>query len=142
MLSHSSRLDSSRMTADASSRPARAAKPLDPGQYRLWHRMRRMPRFLFVFVLGAVVTSGAIVALNALMSWALGGVTLGGRALLLMFVLLMLAVGAAFAWTWSYMQQRYAATRGLRCPTCGYLVTGLHSPRCPECGEQWGTNAP
>ncbi len=113
-------------------------KPLDPGQYRLWHRIRRMPRFLFVFVLGAMLTSGAIVGLNTLMTWVVAGTTLGARAMLMMFGGVMLATWISFAWTWSYMQKRYAATRDLRCPHCGYFVVGLHSPRCPECGEQWG----
>ena len=112
----------------------RSMKPLDPEQYRLWHRLRRMPRFIFVVVLGAIMTSGAIVGLNALMTWIFTGMTLSGHVTLLMFGLLFLFVGGAYAWTWSYMQQRYHATRGLRCPDCGYLIIGLTSDRCPECG--------
>jgi len=111
------------------------AKPLDAGQYRLWHRLRRMPRFVFVVVLGGIVTAGAVVGLNVVVTWLVAGVTLGERALLLMFGGVMLATGLSSAWTWSYMQKRYAATRHLRCPECGYLTTGLHSDRCPECGR-------
>lgn len=113
----------------------RSSRPLDPEQYRLWHRLRRMPRFVFVIVLGAMLTSGAIVALNTLVTWALTGVTLGAPGLVILFVGLAVLVGLCFAWTWSYMQKRYAATAGLRCPGCGYLVIGLHSDRCPECGR-------
>jgi hypothetical protein len=111
-------------------------KPLDPTQFRLWHRLRKMPRLVFVVVLGALLTSGMIVSMNALMTWVLAGVTLDGRAMLIMFGLLMLAVGGSFAWTWSYMQQRYAATRGMRCTSCGYLIIGLTSHQCPECGTR------
>ena len=115
--------------------PRSGERPLDPGQYRLWHRLRRMPRLVFVIGVGAILTSGVIVGLNAAVTWLVAGVTLGRGALLLMFIGLALAVGASFAWTWSYMQKRYAATRNLRCPDCGYLVIGLHSDRCPECGS-------
>ncbi|MCZ6836812.1 MAG: hypothetical protein O7G85_13635 [Planctomycetota bacterium] len=114
-------------------------KPLDPGQYRLWHRLRRMPRFVFVIGFGAILTSGLIVSLNAFMTWAVAGVSIGAMNLLLVYFMLMLAVGASFAWTWSYMQKRYAATIDLRCPQCGYLTMGLHSSRCPECGNVLGS---
>jgi hypothetical protein len=30
----------------------------------------------------------------------------------------------------------HAADSGLRCPRCGYNLTGLSSPRCPECGTE------
>jgi hypothetical protein len=30
-----------------------------------------------------------------------------------------------------------ARTRTLRCPSCGYNMTGLHDARCPECGTQY-----
>ena len=26
---------------------------------------------------------------------------------------------------------------GVVCPTCGYNLTGLTEPRCPECGSQF-----
>ena len=116
----------------------RTYKPLDPNQYRLWHRLRRMPRFVLVVVLGALITSGLIVGLNALMTWLLAGVVLPGRAMLLMFGGVMVATWLSFAWTWSYMQKRYHATSGLLCTTCGYTIIGLHSPLCPECGKPWG----
>ena len=110
-------------------------RPLDPGQYRLWHRIRRIPRFVFVVVLGGIVTAGLIVGLNVLVTWAVAGVTLGEHALLMVFGGVMLATWLSSAWTWSYMQRRYAATRNVRCPGCGYLTIGLHSARCPECGR-------
>lgn len=96
-----------------------------------------MPRFVFVVVIGALLTSGLIVALNAFVTWALAGVTLGSKTLLIMYGVLMLVVGGAYAWTWSYMQQRYAATRGLLCTHCGYLVMGITSEQCPECGTRF-----
>lgn len=117
---------------------ARTYKPLDPDQYRLWHRLRRMPRFVFVVVLGAFLTSGLIVGLNIFMSWLLAGFVLGRGPTLLMLGGVMVATGLSFAWTWSYMQKRYQSTRGLLCTTCGYTITGLHSTLCPECGKPWG----
>jgi len=30
-----------------------------------------------------------------------------------------------------------AVEQRLKCPACGYLMTGLHEARCPECGQQY-----
>ena len=113
-------------------------KPLDPKQFRIWHRLRRMPRLVFIIVFGSGITAGAIVGLNVLVSLVITPMTIRGRSLLIIYIALALVMGGAFAWTWSYMQKRYQATRGLLCTTCGYTITGLHSPLCPECGKPWG----
>lgn len=31
---------------------------------------------------------------------------------------------------------RYLATRDIPCPHCGYIMRGLESARCPECGRE------
>jgi len=33
-----------------------------------------------------------------------------------------------------------AATQAIVCPTCGYNLTGLSEPRCPECGTKFTIN--
>ena len=109
-------------------------KPLDQKQFRIWHRLRRMPRLVFIIVFGSGITAGAIMGLNVLFSLMISPMTMRGRTLLIMYIALAVVIGGAFAWTWSYMQKRYTATRGLLCTRCGYMVIGLHSGRCPECG--------
>ncbi len=109
-------------------------KPLDQKQFRIWHRLRRIPRLVFIFVFGSGITAGAIVGLNVLISLVITGWTIRDRSLLIMYLALALVMGGAFAWTWSYMQKRYTATQGLLCTQCGYMVIGLHSDRYPECG--------
>jgi hypothetical protein len=108
--------------------------PLDPTQFRLWHRLRRLPRFVFIGLLGSLGTSAAVVLLHAVVGGFLGA-RLRGTGLLILFLGLAVVVGGAFAWTRSYMERRYRATRSLLCPRCGYAIHAAATGRCPERGE-------
>ena len=51
-----------------------------------------------------------------------------------LFLALSIPITVAHWATWWYMEKRYDATSGLRCPRCGQLLIGVGSGRCPECG--------
>jgi len=48
-------------------------------------------------------------------------------------------IGTTFIWRESGAERaaRVGGTQALVCPTCGYNLTGLTEPRCPECGTRF-----
>jgi hypothetical protein len=48
-------------------------------------------------------------------------------------------VGTVFVWRESAAERaaRLKGSDALVCPTCGYNLTGLSEPRCPECGSRF-----
>ncbi|MHC5003143.1 MAG: hypothetical protein ACYTJ0_08470 [Planctomycetota bacterium] len=119
------------------------SRPIDPRQHVWWHRLRRLGPVGFVALIGCLASPLLTVAL-------FGGVIYAFRYPWATFVrvgsvmwLLTAPVYAgACAWTWVYMEQRYRATLGVRCPGCGYTLRGVAGPRCPECGTSIAVGSP
>jgi hypothetical protein len=87
-----------------------------------------------VFVLAAVGSGGVVIALHIATCSLLGVGIAAPATLAALVVIVAAALAGAHAWTWSYMERRYAATRDLLCPRCGYHVGATRSVLCPECG--------
>jgi hypothetical protein len=50
-------------------------------------------------------------------------------------IVIFTAVGVAFAFRWVARRSRYAVADADTCARCGYIVHGLPSATCPECGS-------
>ena len=72
-------------------------KPLDPAQFTLWYRLRRMPRALFVAGIGGILTTAIIIVFFAMTS-RLFGVDYGRNVIIILTVFLAITVTAAYDW--------------------------------------------
>ncbi|MCB9849557.1 MAG: hypothetical protein H6817_02495 [Phycisphaerales bacterium] len=105
----------------------------------LWTKARRMLTALSIFW-----CVGVVVALGTLLEWIYGNsyqLNEGTVVVSCMMWLPMWVVSTTMIWRES-AAERIARLHGpqgitVRCPKCGYDMTGLHEARCPECGTQY-----
>ncbi len=112
-----------------------AVPPLYSIQYQWWHRLRRLGWTGFVLGLGGLATPLFTASLQIAMLFVVFGIRQGLAISALKISLILAPVCAfLFAWTYWYMEKRYAATLEVRCPQCGYSIHATSAVRCPECG--------
>jgi len=107
--------------------------------YFLWRGSVRLTQGRFAFTLIAAVVSaiaGLLIGVLLSASERDVGSFVGSTAAPLLWL-----VATCFIWRESAEERgaRLASTGGesVICPACGYNLTGLSNPRCPECGKQY-----
>jgi hypothetical protein len=107
--------------------------------YLLWHKSVRWTGWrvgLTLLLVLACVTFGVFVGFVINSFQGTFGDFVGSVAAPLAWL-----VGSVVAWRESASERAARATAANRdavvCPTCGYNLTGLTEPRCPECGARY-----
>jgi len=97
-------------------------------------------------IAGVLVSAGCVlVAWIPLTDWLYPGVvSWGAPRWRVAWVGLLVGEGVVLVWSlgtlWFFGSRLRSVTEG-RCLHCGYLLVGLSSDRCPECGARWGRPA-
>ena len=105
----------------------------------LWRSTVRWTRnrvALTVAAFPAAMVPGAIVGVAMAAFDDDFGAFVGGVTAILLWLFL-----TVFAWRETLLERtervRRRSANTLVCPTCGYNLTGLQEPTCPECGTVW-----
>lgn len=107
-----------------------------------WRRMRARGPYWFVLVWGVfnwgIGTAVLWTILMSLLSEARGRGDFESNVVSIGIIALALfpVAGLCFGVTvWILNERKYITATREHCASCGYLLRGLHSLRCPECGE-------
>jgi hypothetical protein len=105
--------------------------------FALWRRAIRWTRTRCLWTAASV--AGACIAAYAL---GIACSTIGrdfGDLMASMSAPLLWLVVTSFVWRETIAERaaRLSGSDALVCPTCGYNLTGLTEPRCPECGSRF-----
>lgn len=104
----------------------------------LWHKSVRWEGRVHTTVVAAILSAAAGAVIGAICNTIEQGfgAFVGSTSAILLWL-----VATCFLWRESPTEraERLGATGrdGVVCPTCGYNLTGLKEPRCPECGSQF-----
>jgi hypothetical protein len=106
----------------------------------LWRGSVRWTAFRVFATVAAVVLAG-VAGLMVTVLWEQMGPSFRTRFVGPAWAIVLWLVSTVFIWRESVAERaaRLGASGrdGIVCPTCGYNLTGLKEPRCPECGTQF-----